>query len=318
MPEWTVVVGRAEHEIRVDEDPKSGKAFVRVDGRVAARPMSPDDESCDVPVGDATYRVMRHATDGFAIDLLPRASRDATVEPVKAKKSKRSWLVPVLVAVVALVSLDLWRIGVFASYDSIRWKPYHGDEFSISFPYKPNVESRSRGDVITTRFKKHLYMLQYGNLSNPINRFGSARLMSDLLDETAKAENGRIVSKSTEDWMGHPSIAYVIDVPPAGDHGFGRETGRIVMSSFKRFYQFFTFVPPEDSTTDTDRFLASFQIPDEAPAAPEPSAAPVATAKTLQFGRFDGATQTAGQPKQPPPPAPPTVIAPSWSNTTTH
>jgi len=315
--EWTVVVNRREHEIRVDEDPQTGKTFVRVDGRVVAKPMSAEDEEREVVVDGAAYRVMRHATDGFAIDLVPRARKDLT----QSAKSTGRWKMPLLIGAALLVIVLIVRVGWFASYSHIRWTPYHGDEFSIAFPHQPKVENRSRGDAITTSFKKHMFMLQYGNLSNPINREGSGRLMRELLEETAKAEAGEITSQDGDDWMGHPSIAYSIKVPAGGDHPAGRETGRIVMSSYKRFYQYFTFVPLDDPITeDTDHFLASFEIPaEQAPVAEAPLIPSGSTAvqQGLKIITETHAKEQESQKSTTPPPAPPTVIAPSWSKTTT-
>lgn len=323
MNRWTVVVNRREHEISVDEDPRTAKTFVRVDGRVAAKPMSRDDEECDVVVDGATYRVMRHETEGWAIDLQPIFVPKNAVA-VAPDRSGR-WKTPAIAAGAVVVLLLLFGIGWSRSYSHIRWKAYQGDEFSIAFPRTPKVEKRSRGDVLTTSFKDHMFMLQFGNLSNPIGREGTGRLMRDLLEETAKAENGEITSQDGDDWMGHPSIAYSIKVPQGADHPAGRETGRIVMSSYRRFYQYFTFVPADDPITqDTDHFLASFQIPEERPQQAE-AAVPVtvSTGTTAIQQGLAFITDTANQPQnqhkpQPPAPAPPTVIAPSWSNTTTH
>lgn len=53
------MVNDRPHEIRVDTEPASGKTFIRVDGRMAFRPMTANDDDCEILVDGVPHRVTR-------------------------------------------------------------------------------------------------------------------------------------------------------------------------------------------------------------------------------------------------------------------
>ena len=60
---WTVDVGGVEHLVALQTDAQTGRTAIRVDGRIAGRPLSGTDQERVILVGYAKYFVRRAAND---------------------------------------------------------------------------------------------------------------------------------------------------------------------------------------------------------------------------------------------------------------
>ncbi len=90
---WRLSVKGRGHEVVVDGS-TPGEDVIRVDGRVAARPLDPDETQRAFYVDGVAYSLLRDGSRGF--ELVPIASGPARrVEPDTSTKSEstlRRWL----------------------------------------------------------------------------------------------------------------------------------------------------------------------------------------------------------------------------------
>jgi len=65
---WELEVAGRSYAVSVERG-ENGKDVVRVDGRIATRPMAPEDEERTVNIGSAAYVVRRRGADEFDLDF---------------------------------------------------------------------------------------------------------------------------------------------------------------------------------------------------------------------------------------------------------
>src|SRR5262249_33994007 len=156
-------------DVRLETDAATGKTFVRVDGRIATRPIMIEEEEREFPVGGVTYLLRRQPSGDFDLDIAPpsatnpswggpktetaeRMERRAVEAP---KREKRAKIISFVVAIICVfISKYLWN--EFSSA-RIKWQPYPGEaaRFRISFPGPPKEEQqpvadgRATGTVLT-------------------------------------------------------------------------------------------------------------------------------------------------------------------------
>ncbi len=68
---WTVDVEGGQHTVAVEVDSQSRRAAIRVDGRMASKPMTADETEREIQVGSVRYVVRRHENDKFELDIPP-------------------------------------------------------------------------------------------------------------------------------------------------------------------------------------------------------------------------------------------------------
>lgn len=67
---FDVSVGNETQRLEVALDPESGKTTIRLNGRMAARPMLPSDESRDVQIGTDRYQLLRRGDGEFELEFI--------------------------------------------------------------------------------------------------------------------------------------------------------------------------------------------------------------------------------------------------------
>src|ERR1700686_1659533 len=142
--EWTVRVQGAERQIAVDVDPQSGKPAVRGDGRIAAKPLPPDDQERGCLGGPFTYRLPR-GPDGFSLEQVERQRPETTAKKIEAPRSpKPSYLQPGLSILRLLVVAGRGpSVYDFFKYWRVPWTYRyipHENGFRRSFPDKPDED----------------------------------------------------------------------------------------------------------------------------------------------------------------------------------
>jgi len=256
---WTVTVNNRSREIRVDEDDASGKAFVRVDGRIATRPMLRTDEDCEFLIDGVRFRVMRHGVDGFALDdAPPPAVYGARTGAGSAKKSRR------MMGGVAAVIGFLCVIH-FSSYAHMLWFSFDGDGYTIDFPKPPSHSSTPIGALTlqldVAEFRRHGYGIGWFDLPGQLDIIRVPRLLNDIADKTMEKEHGTLASRSLDRYMGRPAVYFAGSVGETDAHRAGKMQGRVIISRYQRVYLLYTFVPENDDyTADADHFMNSLKL----------------------------------------------------------
>ena len=85
---WTVDVDGRKHTVTVDHDWQSRRATIRVDGRMAVKPMSGEESERAVPVGSTPYVIRRLENDTFDLDIPPEVFLDRAASGAPLGKTR--------------------------------------------------------------------------------------------------------------------------------------------------------------------------------------------------------------------------------------
>ncbi|HEV7764499.1 MAG TPA: hypothetical protein VGQ76_05820 [Thermoanaerobaculia bacterium] len=114
---WTVDVDGAERRVAVETDPESGRTQIRVDGRMAARPMGAQETERTFMIGSVGYVLRRDENGELELDIDLDAAPLPVVAPpawkMKEATEKRPSRWPKVIGVIltlALIPLARWTI----------------------------------------------------------------------------------------------------------------------------------------------------------------------------------------------------------------
>lgn len=282
---WIVDVGGVDYTVSIDCD-EAGKASVRVDDHLVARPLSPDDSEREVNVHGVLYLVVRLSTHRFDLMLAPpdrqtRAVKSPRRLPTVTTRTPAIAYerpapppnaivipLPMILGAAIMVVLAVYIVGFAREslrYVKIPWRLYEAGDgtFSVSFPGEPAREHHSHnvdGEIrtittLTARFEDHLYAVRYTDLRGVVTPETAPGVLSRALDDWARAQEAVVVTRDASAHHGDPSIdfsAQISDVFTARG-----------MATLRRRRVFVIWVrtpPNQKRTSDTTRFLDSFRL----------------------------------------------------------
>lgn len=85
--EWDIPHGAVRRHVTV-ERAENGKDVIRVDGRVASRPLGAEEQEREFLIRGATYLLRRVSADGFDIELIAPATEKSPYVVTKAAESQ--------------------------------------------------------------------------------------------------------------------------------------------------------------------------------------------------------------------------------------
>lgn len=282
---WTVDVDGAQRVVTMDEDAQTGKMLIRVDGRMAARPLGPDDEEREVRVGSTTYVIRRLATGGFDLDVAPPdftqpVSPKWTAPGMKVRKEapvdtglkKKIWGT---IASVIVFGLLAWGWDTL-SYWRVQWKPYYGERgtFKVSFPEEPEKreEAISSGDEemtltsLSSNYRRHWYYFGFSDLPGFIPPERADGVLNQALDNMIKREGATLIAKQSGYVARHDAVHFIAQFPSNEHHPAGAVRGHLVLFRGERLYIQLVVVPKRHSTAfDVGEYLRSIQLPEPNP-----------------------------------------------------
>jgi hypothetical protein len=282
MPDtsWNVDVDGDTHTISVQIDPESGRAAIRVDGRAAAKPMSPDDLEREVPVGSTRYLVRRLDGDTFDLDIAPVSldpalapSPDAPSahEPV-SKGSPLKWIILAVVVVAAgLFGRSVWNMF---QYSRVPWTPYSASDgsFKVKFPAVPQEDSQSRtvnGEawqmtLLTSGYRTHFYAVEYIDIHRVVTSLSAQSIIDDYFTRWASALNATVLSQEATKLSENPAIRFTLKIPPSADGKVPIETiapGIVAIRNKRVFFVYAVAPEGHKSLPDLGTFVSSFELP---------------------------------------------------------
>ena len=288
---WIVEVDGVKHAIVVDVDPQSRRATIRVDGRIAAKPMGAEESERELPVGSAHYVVRRQENDAFDLDIPPEVflnrsaaaktpgARRPTMGGHAPKPESKSTVKRVIGGVfLALVVLGLLRYGVRGyQYTRVPWQAYAEPDgsFQAQFPAVPKNDEETEninGDrwmlkIRSSEYKNHFYAVEYLDLKIPVVAANAQAVMSDFLGGWAEAVGGKIVSTEKSSVARNQALDFQMTLPK----GSGGETHKLEVPALmrgraavreSRLFIAWTLAAEEDPfSTDLLHFIDQFQLP---------------------------------------------------------
>ena len=292
---WTVDVDGVRRTISVERDPKTGRAMIRVDGRMAAKPMSDEEQEREVPVGSMVYVIRRIGEDKFDLDVPPetfldpkrkttpqgRTQHGRNAESSGTGKKIGAGIGGTIVILIVLALLRVGREGF--SYMRVPWKPYKAADgsFNVNFAGDPKQETESMnllGDLwnivsYESRYKNHFYVVQHIDTHVVVTEKNAANLLTQYLDGWMGALNANLQTKEPASLGRNPAIKFVARIPKGAGEGEeklnvdARMRGIIAMRG-RRILVAWTLAAERDRiTADLQKFLESFEVPPPPPRA---------------------------------------------------
>ena len=276
---WTVDVDGSERHVTAETDPESGRTQIRVDGRMAARPLGANDPDRQFTIGSVAY-VLRRTDEGeLDLDLDPNAPLPAVAPPaykLKGPKEKPRGLGRMIFGVVITVLLIpavRWTVDA-VQYMRVPWQVHDAPDrrWRISFPTPPEetTENISAGGMslrtvkLVSRYRRHIYALEWVQFPFYIPPEKESELMTSALDAMVKGESAQLIKKEWATISMQYSLHFFMRMPKNKDWSGGTARGHIVRSG-NRLYIVYAYVPPRETLSfDVGEFLRSLRLPDNA------------------------------------------------------
>jgi hypothetical protein len=275
---WKVSYDGPTREIVADTDPQTGRVTVRVDGRMATKPMAPDEDERTFNVGSVTY-ILRRTPDELDLDIAPpelqaqpaapapRKTTAAGTAPA-AKKAKPVPIFRIIFGIVLTVVIGgAVRYGSHVvTYMRVPWRSYtHPDRtFRVNFA---GVPQQSRDNVATlagvlqttqlrSKYERHFYVVEFIDLPEEPSLDQQNPLVTGVFNAIVKGEKWNVLKK---DW-GYRGLDFVAEVPESEDTSKGTARGSVFIRH-ARIYAVYAFVPRGEALSwDTGEFLRSLEL----------------------------------------------------------
>jgi len=283
---WTVEVDGVDRNVSVSLDPQSGKTLIRVDGRMAARPLAADEQERELMIGRAKY-LLRRDGDGFDLDLVddgapvyippPPASRYKTREEPMPAKSGGFPIIRVLLGVlgtfVFLVAAGYTKRAW--AYSHVPWQAYKepAGEFLIDFPGDPDAESEDinvNGTIMTVTqlhkvYRGHLYSIEYAKMPFVVTDNREPQLADSFVDSYLKKHGGTILTRTSTYVAQHNGTVFTANLPKSDDGPECVVRGAVALRKGHLYSIIFARGMKDVISFDGDHFMNSFKLPDDMP-----------------------------------------------------
>lgn len=277
---WTVEVDGIDRNVSVITDPENGKVSIRVDGRMAARPLAPEEQEREIIIGRARY-MLRRAGDGFDLDVIdapvyippPPANRVTREQKMPAKKG-----FPVFKAIFGVLgAIVLLAVIGYAKhawpYMHVPWKQYKAadGEFVLDFPGDPETDSDDRNVAGTImrmtqlyqNYRGHLYSIQYAKMPFVVTENREAPLAQQLMEAYVSKFNGTILTREPAYVAKHNGVTFTAKLPKGDDHPESLVKGAIAIRKGSGYALIFARPANDPVAVDGDHFLRSFNLPED-------------------------------------------------------
>lgn len=292
---WTIDVDGVLRDLTIEESAATGKTAIRIDGKMAAKPLLPEERERVFTMG-ATRITVRRAGGSFDVETaderpdagMPQQfdppARSAAAPPSRQQtyapppparavpeKPSRSTGAPLrqvlLIAIVA--AIVVWAIPVVKRW-SATWKPYVAPDasFRISFPFEPAITTKSetvRDRTIDIHFvggelAGHELTLGYFDLPVEVS-YAEEYRVSPWFEAGENAivshYGGKVVKRWESNVNGHVGEEFIVE---AGEKAM---RGKVAVNR-RRIFMALAVVPKGDATAyDVGQFLRSLELPDE-------------------------------------------------------
>lgn len=276
---WSVDVDGVERRITVETDAESGRTLIRVDGRMAARPMAANETERTFAIGSNQYILRRDDEGAFDLDLdgeaaLPPVPPPAYKKnaPIEKPTSRVKGKIIGAIIVLVLIPVVRWTRDAII-YMRVPWKIYDSPDhrFRVSFPTDPEQTndtvdaggSSMRTTKLQSRHHDHFYVVEFIEFPFIIPREKEGELIEGALTGMVKHEQSTIVQSGWSRVARRDAMHFIMQMPKNKDWSGGTARGFIARSG-QRLYILYAYVPRGESTGfDVGEYLRSFDLPDD-------------------------------------------------------
>lgn len=277
--EWIVTVDGTDRRVVAERDDESGRVQIRIDGRMAARPLGAHETERRFTIGETGYLLQRDASGELLFDLdpdapLPRVAPPAYKRAEPAEKPPRRMRRVVIGAIVTLLLLPAVRWTLDAiRYMRVPWEVYTapGRQFRIAFPGEPEETSDEIkvGEVVArtvkleTRHHNHMYILEWLEFPFVIPPEAEGEVITGAINAMVKSEGAKLIQSGWSTAAHRDSMHFVMHMPDNEDWSGGTARGHAVRFR-NRLYIQYAYVPRGESLGyDVGEYLRSFDLPEE-------------------------------------------------------
>jgi hypothetical protein len=270
---WIVHVDGAQREVFVDTDPATGRTALRVDGRMAGRPMSSAEDEREIAVGSERFIIRRMAGGAFDLDKAPpdaasiAAARNGTAPPRRtpaAAAVKTKSQVPVgkiisAVLVTIVLAVVVPYVKKTVAYFKVPWQTYvHSDRsFRVNIVGKPET----KGGKLLSRYRDHAYVLEWIDAGGVIPVENERRILDGALSSIVKTHSATLVNSEYAARHGRGAKTFTAQFPEQKGWSRGTVRGEIIVDA-SRVYFLWAFTPQGESLSfDVGEYLRSFELP---------------------------------------------------------
>jgi hypothetical protein len=267
---WTVDVGGAQHRITADTDAENGRTSIRVDGRMAARPVNAEEEEREFPVGSMTYVLRRLPDQTFDLDVAATsgaaisasAGVSTAVERREARDlAKRPRKLAFAAGFVVLVLVGLWWAWHSTVYLRVPWKEWCSRTARVQVEFPGDPAGTEEEGTFTARYREHTYVLQHHDMGAPIPEREASRILTAAVNEAWKGK--AIDGLSPTRVSNRDAVQFTVQEPAGGEKP--ARTIRGVATVHQRYlYLAWAETPPGESQgRDVEHYLHSIRLPFE-------------------------------------------------------
>jgi len=320
MPDqtWKVDVEGVRHTITAERDPTTGRSMIRVDGRMATRPMTDAEDEREITIGSARY-VVRRVGDSFDLDIPPevflersgKAASRGTAQAAEGGRGKK--IARVIGAIVAvLIVMGLIRFGRYGfAYMRVPWKPFAAADstFKVNFagePVRSEEKININGDIwnfvsFVSTYKNHHYAVEYVDMHMIVTEKSAPEVLNRFFDGWMTAISATVLEKEPISLARNPAISFTSRLPKGSGDGEEklkvnvRKRGVIALRGNRIVVASTASAEADPISVDLTKFLDSFELPPpdprsmtvvETPMAQEPLASPVQATTPVEDAKY--------------------------------
>lgn len=277
---WTVDVDGVEHRISVATDPATGRTAIRVDDRMAARPMPAEETEREFSVGTRNYLLRRMPDGSFDLDIAPgdpamlaaaarSASMSAALSPRKKQRSGAARAVPAVFFLLALACG--WWAWNSSAYFRVPWQEWSDGKYQVKvdlpgapvdatrqlkMPDGGNHEVRS----FNATYRDHVYVIEHFDMGGWLHEHEAPKVLKEEITESWKGR-GEIASIEETRIANRDAMRYVVNVPAEGEDPPVTLQGVALVHGPRMFFAWVE-TPPEDlDSADVNHFVRSVRLP---------------------------------------------------------
>jgi hypothetical protein len=211
--EIKVPAGLDEKIVTITVDPESGKASIRVDGKMAGRPLAPDETRREVRVGDDRYE-LRREWDQFDLEYLGPAEQSAVAPTEKAvaqtpatPRKKPSFPVGKALAAVVVTLVVGWMYRPISDV-IVDWNRFMAPDNTFWVEMPGEVVEAKLGSFAKTAGARawvaersgKIFEIGFLDVPRDVKGQWESQLINGIRDGIAKKYKGQVISD--KDWPG--------------------------------------------------------------------------------------------------------------------
>jgi hypothetical protein len=278
---WTVDSDGVEHRVSVATDAATGRTAIRLNDRMAARPIAPDEMEREFSVGSQTFLLRRMPDGSFDLDVAPgdpaalaSAAAAASTASLSSRKQKGSARGRLIAAGMILIAAGLaWWAWDGSKYSRVPWQQWSdgGHQVTIDLPGAPVDATRElpmpdggRHEIrsFNAAYRDHLYVVEHFDMGGPIYEHEIAQVLKDEITAAWK-ERGEIASVVETRISNRDAMQYVVHLPAEGKEPPLTLQGVATVHGPRMYFAWVETPQSDIDTADVNRFVRSMRLPSD-------------------------------------------------------